>query len=122
MLAAKSSFRFDTSSLQRNLDNILNDRVTAAMRMYAESAATMLEAYMKANRMWTDRTGMAKARLSAKVQEVSQGFRIVLAHGVSYGLWLELANEKKYAIIQPTILAKSSEVMDGFANLLDKLR
>lgn len=77
---------------------------------------------MKANRTWTDRTGMAKARLSAKVQEVSQGFRIVLAHGVSYGLWLELANEKKYAIIQPTILAKSNEVMSGFANLLDRLR
>lgn len=118
---AKSSFTFDIKKLEKGLDSF-QDKANAAMRMYAESAAVMLETYMKSHRMWTDRTGMAKARLSAKVQEVPEGFRIALAHGVSYGIWLELANEKKYAIIQPTILAKSDEVMSGFTNLINNLR
>lgn len=120
-MATKSDFSFDAKLLEQGLD-ALSGKSMAAVRMYVESAAVKLESYMKSHRAWTDRTGMAKARLTAKSQEVFGGFRIVLAHGVSYGLWLELANEKRYAIIQPTILSQSSEVMEGFKNLMDKMK
>ena len=117
-MADAFKFEFDASKMVENLDNVLGTKAKAAMRMYAESAAENLEAHMKDKRPWTDRTGMAKARLNGSVQEVSEG----LAQGVDYGLWLELANEKKYAIIQPTIQSKSGEVIKGFEGLLDKLR
>lgn len=120
-MAAGSSLKFDTKSLQKTLNTIYEDKVKDAMRMYAESAAVKLESYMKSNRPWTDRTGMAKARLSAAVQELAEGLRIALAHGVDYGIWLELANEKRYAIIQPTLQSQSGEVLEGFQGLLDKL-
>lgn len=120
-LAGGYNFKLDAKALQKGLESLYSDKVKDAIRMYAETVATKLEAYMKSNRPWTDRTGMAKARLSAAVQEVTNGFRIALAHGVEYGLWLELANEKKYAIIQPTINSQSGEVMEGLQGLLDKL-
>ena len=121
-MADAFKFKFDASKMAENLDNVLGTKAKAAMRMYAESAAQNLEAHKKDKRPWTDRTGMAKARLNGSVQEVSEGLRIALAQGVDYGIWLELANEKKYAIIQPTIQSKSGEVIEGFEGLLDKLR
>lgn len=120
-MAAASSFKFDAKSLLQGLSTT-ESKADAAIRMYAETAAVNLEAYMKSNRPWVDRTGNAKARLTASVQKLMDGYRIALAHGVTYGIWLELANEKRYAIIQPTILAKSNEVFEGYEHLLDKLK
>lgn len=121
-MVAKPNFHFDIGDLSAGVNDRFKSKAMAALRMYAETAAVDLEAYMKRNRKWTDRTGSAKARLSASVDEVSNGFLIALAHGVEYGIWLELANEKQYAIIQPTILSQSGEVMEGFEGLLNKLR
>lgn len=119
-MAGGFEFKFDAKKLEDIVDKAFEGKVTAAMRVYAESAAVMLESYMKENRPWTDRTGAAKARLSAAVQDVPDGLRIALSHGVDYGIWLELANEKRFAIIQPTIKLKGNEVMEGFDKLLDK--
>lgn len=49
------------------------------------------------------------------------GIRITLAHGVNYGLWLELAHEKRFAIVKPTIELKGNDVLKGYANLLGKI-
>lgn len=122
MAGSNVSFKFDMGSLgDALLNGSFNDRAQMAMQMYAETKAKELEAYMKQNRPWTDRTGAAKARLHTSVHKVPEGYQIVLAHGVDYGIQLELAHEKKYAIIQPTILAKSNDVLKGFSNLLERL-
>lgn len=120
-MAEKSDLKFDLGSILQAL-SATEDKADAAMHMYAETAAAKLESYMKRNRPWTDRTGNAKARLNASTKKVSNGYQIALAHGVDYGIWLELANEKRYAIIQSTILSQSGEIMEGFQNLLDKLK
>lgn len=121
-MADALSFKFDGKALLDGLDTVLGTKFRAAALMYAETAAADLEAYMKQHRPWTDRTGMAKARLSGSVQKVQEGLRIALAHGVDYGIWLELANEKRFAIIQPTIQAKSGDVLKGFARLMDRVK
>lgn len=72
-------------------------------RVAAQRARDM-EAWAKANAPWTDRTGAARATLHASVEE--SGFaigQIVLAHGVDYGVWLEIAHGGQYAIIAPAI-------------------
>lgn len=120
-MADNLSFNMDLSAISQKLDEIFGIKAKEAIYMYAETAAADLESYMKRNRLWTDRTGSAKARLRAVVQEVAEGVRIALAHGVDYGIWLELGNEKRYAIIQPTINSKSDEIMQGFAKLLERL-
>ena len=115
-----SGFRLDISKLANGLIGA-QDKADLAIRMYAEQGALQLQNFAKENRRWTDRTGHARQRLNGYVGKSENGYRIYLAHGVDYGIWLELAHEKRFAIIQPTILANSNEVMTGFNKLLERL-
>ena len=100
---------------------LFNTKVMLGMKMYAETAAKNFENYAKENRPWTDRTGMARQRLTGYVEEIDKGYRINIAHGVNYGLWLEYAHEMKYAILEPTVRLKGPEVVSGMQNLLKKV-
>ncbi len=112
---------FDFSDFESKM-NGLNDKVDAAVNMLASTDAAELASYMKSNRPWTDRTGMAKANLSATVSKPSKHeIRITLAHGVYYGIWLEFAHGKKYAILQPTLNTKGKEVINDFEKLVKKV-
>ena len=92
-----------------------------AVRMFAETQAKVLEKDMKENRPWTDRTGDARKRLTCKVESTKRAYVLVLAHGVDYGIWLELANEGKYNIIQRTVDLESAYIMRDFEGLLNKM-
>ena len=113
---------YDTSSLKKNIDK-MSVKFGAVVLMYSATKASELQAKMKVNRPWTDRTGMAKATLNAKVSQPSQNIiRITLAHGVDYGIWLELAHEKNYAIIAPTIREEGPRIVKDLNNLMSKLK
>lgn len=114
------SFHLDASSLVEGLNNFMT-RSQAALQMYAETAALKLQNDARDNAPWTDRTGHARQRLTGTSLVVANGYKLRLAHGVDYGIWLELAHEKRFAIIQPTILADSGEIMEGFQRLLERL-
>lgn len=114
------SFRLDSHLLEQGL-NALIPKTDAAIRMYAETAAIKLQNYAKDKAPWTDRTGQARQRLNASVSKILHGYKIALAQGVDYGIFLELAHEKRFAIIQPTILANSNDIMKGFERLLERL-
>lgn len=93
-----------------------------AITTLLQSAALDAEGYMKTNRPWTDRTGQARQRLTGRVEHPSQTqWEIVLSHGVDYGIYLEFAHEKRYAIIYPTIQMKSPSIMNSFQGLIDSL-
>jgi hypothetical protein len=113
------SVKFDMSGLEKGL-KMFEDKANAAFRMYADTSAKKLESSMKENRPWTDRTGAARNRLRGTASTVKNGYEIKLAHGVDYGIWLELANEKRYAIIEPTIRLESPQVIKGFEKLLER--
>ena len=110
--------RVDTSSLDAGLDNLI---APAVFRMYAETQAKNLEGDAKEHRPWTDRTGDARKRLNGYVTEIPNGYRINLAHGVDYGIWLELAMEKRFAILEPTVRLQGPEVLRGMNRLLNEL-
>lgn len=113
-----NTVRVDASELDAGLSELLK---VAAVRMYAETQAKNLEGYAKEHRPWTDRTGDARKRLTGYVTEIPNGYRINLAHGVDYGIWLELAMEKRFAILEPTVRLRGPEVLRGLQGLLDKL-
>lgn len=110
-----------------NINNLLDGiaavdkKAQAAVEMYARNQAKRLESYAKKNAPWTDRTGMARKSLNATTSKTNNAIRITLAHGVDYGLWLELAHEKRFAIIKPTINTKGKDILQGYADLLDKM-
>lgn len=113
-------FKIDFQDLTAGLANF-GSKSEAAMAMYVDTAALTLQDYMRDNAPWTDRTGHARQRLTAKASKTANGYRITLSQGVDYGVFLELAHEKRFAIIQPTITAKGPDVMKGFNNLLGRL-
>lgn len=117
---SKSPF-MDTSALEKGLEAFM-DKSEASIQMYAETAALKLQNYMRDEAPWTDRTGDARKRLTGTVYRVKGGYQIILSHGVDYGIWLELAHEKRFAIIQPTILVNSNEIMRGLDRLLERLK
>lgn len=119
-MAKVVGFEFDPGDMLDKI-GLAATKSEAAIAMYANNAAITLQNYAREHRPWTDRTGHARQRLTGSVARVAQGYQIILAHGVDYGKWLELAHEKKYAIIQPTIQAKSPEVLSGFNKLLERL-
>lgn len=112
---------YKSSTLNKNLLE-MSTKIGAAVLMLASTEASRLESYMKLNRPWTDRTSMAKMTLKAFVsQPSSDKIRITLSHGVDYGIWLELAHEKNWAIVIPTINQEGPEVIKHFQNLMYKL-
>ena len=113
---------YNSSDLKKNLDK-MSAKLGATLLMYAATKADELKFKMKANRPWTDRTNMAKMRLDAKVSQPNENtIRITLMHGVDYGIWLELAHGKNYAIIAPTIREEGPRVIEDLNNLMSKLK
>lgn len=113
--------RMDISDLESKLES-LGERADAAVRVFAENGATKLRSNAQSNAKWTDRSGDARRRLNAYVSAMENGYRITLAHGVDYGIWLELAHEKRFAIIPQTIeYVGTFEIMPAFERFLERL-
>lgn len=88
-------------------------------RRIAYDQAEEMEQYAKANAPWTDRTGDARERLHATVEETGPIGTIVLSHGVPYGLWLEISNGGRYSIIPQTIDVFGPQLMRSLQNMIN---
>lgn len=110
-----------TGDLGMNLSEMpskVKNGVVSVMREEAQS----LEDYMKLNRPWTDRTGNARAGLRADVNYYGGDYvSITLSHGVYYGVYLEYAMEKRFAIINPTLLSQGPAVVRAFKDTMARL-
>lgn len=111
------SFRFDASKLAKGIAET-ELKTKAALGLFADSTANKMESYAKSNYPWTPRSGRAHQSLYTDWCWRGNNIRVELGHGVYYGIYLEFCNEKRYAIIQPTLDAISPEVMKGLQNLM----
>jgi len=96
----------DKGSLSTILSNLktYNAKTTAALLVITDLVAKSMEQYAKSNAKWEDRT--SNARQGIKGQAYWESISVLvcsLSHTMEYGVWLELANEKKYAILEETI-------------------
>ena len=112
---------FDDSEVQHNLDEFYN-RFNAALEIYGQTAASYLQSEAQTNRPWTDRTNRARLGLTGSEELKPDELDIVLAHTVDYGLWLELAHEKNYAIVEPTVQANRQKIVDGLEGMLNSIK
>lgn len=98
--------------IQRNLD-VYASKIHQAVRLVGEYFAPVVENAAKTNASWTDRTGAARQGLHGFVEDVSESVvLLVLAHGVDYGIFLELKHQGRYAIILPTLEESYPKVME----------
>lgn len=111
------SFKFDASNLIKGIAE-REIKTRAALGLYADTVAKKMEAHAKSNKPWVDRTGRAKQSLNSSWKWVGDVARVELSHGVYYGIYLELCNEKKYAIIKPTIDIISPQAIRGLNKIL----
>jgi hypothetical protein len=74
-----------------------------ALWLLALSYAPQIEAWMKQNAAWTDRTSNARQTLWAEAFDFTDVVVLAFGHGVDYGVFLELANAGRYSIIFPAL-------------------
>lgn len=124
------SFSFDRSKYQpEQLDKRLN-RAIFGVAKYWDGRC---ESYMKQKAPWTDRTTNARNGLFARAVKEGAGlFSIILAHSVTYGIYLELPHTHERAdgstytigpnpIIVPTRDLYAPKVMRMLNKILDRL-
>lgn len=90
----------------------------AAIGLYANTAAKKMEADAKRNAPWTDRTGNARNSIQGDFGWEDDSAKIVLSGNVDYSVYLELAHEKKWAILKPTIDKNAPEILRGYQKLV----
>lgn len=78
-------------------------RKVAALQALGDHYAGKMEGEAKDNKPWKNRTGHAQQGLFGEAKAVNALLKVRLAHSVDYGVYLELANSGKYAILQPTV-------------------
>ena len=98
---------------------IAEQKMKAALSLYADTAAKKLEAEGKKNAPWTDRTGNARNSIQGDSKWQGNQLNIILSGNVSYFVYLELAMGKKYSILLPTIERNANEILRGFKKLVE---
>ena len=111
-------FEVNVQEFIGNLDR-LNNRMLAATRLYAETSAQQMEAYAKQNAPWKDITGISRQTISHDVKSERYKQTIILRGGVSAHFpYLELAFERRYAIIEPTLIKMAPGIVKGWRKVI----
>jgi hypothetical protein len=116
------SFTIELSALDHNLKNF-DQRARKAIDATMTYQAAKSETWMRSNAKWTDRTTNARNGLFALVIDDigTDVWLLVLSHTVSYGIWLEVANSGKYAIVRPAFLRANRELMNRLSKLFERM-
>lgn len=70
----------------------------------AQHYEPLIQGWMQENAAWEDRTSNARQTLSAEVERLAEAaVEILMAHGMDYGIFLELAHGGRWAIIGPAV-------------------
>lgn len=74
------------------------------------TARDQIESEMRSSAPWADRTGAARWGLTAYVDQSDGVVTMTLAHTVSYGFWLEVIQNGRFAILGPTMEAHGRRI------------
>lgn len=115
-------FKWDSRELSRGVRE-LSPRVDAYIGAVVEFQATRGMAYMRAQARWTDRTGNARAGLFTIVRHFPMvRHEAVFSHTMSYGFWLEVANDERYAIVMQSVRIAGRDIMAQLRGGLGDIR
>ena len=113
--------RLEYNSLLNNM-KLFQSKFDAAVSALCDNGAQKMEGYAKRNRPWHDRTARARQSLKGSWSKEGSGYKIQIAHGVTYGVYLEFKNERRYAILMPTVEKVGyGEILPAFKNLVNKV-
>lgn len=104
-----------------DLDRKLTSKEYGGLQMLMQTAASKMESWAKDNAPWTDRTGAARQRLHGEAYWENP--KIVVAavmHQVDYGIYLEYAHQRRFAILERTLEEHKDEIQDAVKVLLKR--
>ena len=107
----------NVSDVLNNLSGI-QSRIQAAAKVYGDTAAAQLEAEAKSNAPWNDITGNSRQTIQGDSQLMGHIIRISISGFTPQFKFLELAHEKKWAILNPTIMKNASKIAEGFKKII----
>ena len=93
-------------------------KLRAAVEALVEYFKPVIESYAKDNAPWTDRTGNARQSLFTVHEAAADVVTLYLSHGMEYGVFLELCNSGKYAIVMKALEAHYHEIKTALDDLL----
>lgn len=117
---SKVKIRYDDKILRNRTRNFKRDfrhAVSATVDRHALETTT----WLKTNARWTDRTGAARSGLQAIPHHAQTYEEILMTYSVDYGIWLEIAHDRKYAIITPGMRIMGESLMRNFDRLIDRM-
>lgn len=121
-MASDISVQWNASELLGDLQDIekkLSAQQYGGLQMLMQTAASKMEGWAKENAPWTDRTGAARQRLHGEAYwEDSKIVVAAIMHQVDYGIWLELAHQRRFAILEKAIDEHKDEIQDAVKTLL----
>ncbi len=114
---AKIKVEFDDKRLRQNIsnfDNKINRRITMAM----EYEAAYATGWLKKNAPWNDDTAAARTGLTTVALSSGSSHELLMAYSVYYGIWLEVANSGRWAVITPAMRIVGQKVMNDMQLLI----
>ena len=118
------TFRYRESTLSSGLDRMAEKAGAVILRYAVDKKAPEIDGWMKSlpyhGDPWHEQTGHAKKEFNVRVSNPKPNIvRITLAHGVHYGIWLELKHEKQNAVIPRIINKFGPEIVEDLQGIFD---
>ncbi len=117
---AKITVDFDAKELKKKVASFhkeVNNRIATTMA-YEAGYTT---GWLKQNAPWTDDTGAARTGIMAMSMSSGTRHEILMAYSVYYGIWLEVANSGKYAVITPAMRIVGEKIMNDMTILIKSI-
>ena len=96
-----------------------------SLEAYCNEKAQDIQRYMVESHKWKNRTGTAEASLYARVTTTQRKYSSTIECGygsnIFYSVYLENYYGGKYALIEPTIKKWGPLVLEGTADLMDRM-
>lgn len=88
-----------------------NDQTRAGLFLVGNSSAKNMESIAKRNAKWTNRTGNARQRIEGGAEwSGPDTLTVFLVGRMHYNIWLELAMNRNWAILEPTLQQGAPEL------------
>lgn len=93
----------------------MQQRALYAMEVQARASAGALEADARTGAPWTDRSGAARNSIVGRAQRSGTTFTITLSGNVRYLVYLELAHERRWAALWPSMQRNAERILKNIA-------
>ena len=117
---ASVTFKLDTVRLE-NKARELGPKIEHAVDATMQFGSVKGQAHMREHAPWTDRTGNARSGLFTIPNLIGKLKTITFSHTMSYGIWLEIKDNGKYAIIMPSVHKVGTDIRKSFERTLDRI-